>query len=363
MTKKRDFKRRVRQRQLRTGESYVTARRHVLASRPGAPADAEDTEAVTEAVTAAVTAPVPAGEAATDEPAPPPADAAREAIAADAPAMTPGAPEPAAAPPRPEGPISVVELVDVSDAARRFGLLCRVVMFPSLAERVPPARVLGRLRDLLVGTIGDPETSRLSAVALTGDKPEPRRRPVPNLEALRRLLQRARAGLGGTLEDGTLAFHVTDGDGMVPVLCALSVQDTTIELSVIDELVPERWEPLQPLVPGLGEHRPGGALEHALALVGSLPRLFVVHDGRRHVVTHDRFVIGRGEDTDLAIKDGMVSREHAAVLRRNRAYYLTDLGSAHGIFHKGMQIDHKRIDEGDVFEIAGHRIAFTFRDE
>src|SRR4051812_50146392 len=38
MTVKRDFKRRVRQRQARTGESYVTARRHMVASRPEDPA-------------------------------------------------------------------------------------------------------------------------------------------------------------------------------------------------------------------------------------------------------------------------------------------------------------------------------------
>src|SRR5436190_20117112 len=47
MTAKRDFKRRVRQRQARTGESYVTARRLTIASRPAndagraPPADAE----------------------------------------------------------------------------------------------------------------------------------------------------------------------------------------------------------------------------------------------------------------------------------------------------------------------------------
>jgi hypothetical protein len=34
MTDHRDFKRRVRDRQARTGESYMTARRHVLAQRP-----------------------------------------------------------------------------------------------------------------------------------------------------------------------------------------------------------------------------------------------------------------------------------------------------------------------------------------
>jgi hypothetical protein len=40
MTKKADFKQRVRTRMAKTGESYATARRHVLAEQPGVPAPA-----------------------------------------------------------------------------------------------------------------------------------------------------------------------------------------------------------------------------------------------------------------------------------------------------------------------------------
>src|SRR4051794_12813050 len=41
MTKKADFKQRVRARMSRTGESYATARSHILAEQPGLPADVE----------------------------------------------------------------------------------------------------------------------------------------------------------------------------------------------------------------------------------------------------------------------------------------------------------------------------------
>jgi hypothetical protein len=57
----------------------------------------------------------------------------------------------------------------------------------------------------------------------------------------------------------------------------------------------------------------------------------------------------RLEDRDLAIKDGNISRKHAAVIRRNGTFYIKDLGSTNGIDYKGMRIDNKRIDEGDVF--------------
>jgi len=61
--------------------------------------------------------------------------------------------------------------------------------------------------------------------------------------------------------------------------------------------------------------------------------------------------------------DGMVSRRHAAVLRRHGVHYLKDLGSTHGITYKGMRIDNKRIDEGDVFQIGDHELRFTYRSD
>ena len=56
---------------------------------------------------------------------------------------------------------------------------------------------------------------------------------------------------------------------------------------------------------------------------------------------------------NLVIKDGNISRRHAAIIRSNGAYYFKDVGSTNGIQHRGMRIDNKRIDEGDVFHMAG----------
>jgi hypothetical protein len=113
MTAKRNFKRRVRDRQLRTGERYTTARRRILAERAEAAPGPEPGSA-----------PVP------------------DTVAAPVPV-----------------PVLVIELLDVTDEAARPGLRCRVAMFrrwPS--ERVTAASVLTRLRDVLVGTAGDPST-------------------------------------------------------------------------------------------------------------------------------------------------------------------------------------------------------------
>ncbi|HEU4728047.1 MAG TPA: FHA domain-containing protein [Kofleriaceae bacterium] len=95
---------------------------------------------------------------------------------------------------------------------------------------------------------------------------------------------------------------------------------------------------------------------------GSGPTLFLIYNGQRYPVTKDQFIIGRGSKTsDLPIKDGNISRKHAAVIRRNGTFYIKDLGSTNGIDYKGMRIDNKRIDEGDVFHLCDYELRFTYR--
>jgi hypothetical protein len=227
MTAKRDLKRRVRQRQARTGEAYVTARRHVLAARTDAAETATaEAGAATEAETAEISA-----QPATAQPA-----TAETVMAKPATVETATAETAAVADPRATA-VPVTELLDVSEEARRVGLMCRVAMFPGLAERVEPASVLVRLRELLVETAGDSETLMLSSVALTGQPSRRPPQPQRGFEHVRPFVRRARAGLGGTLEDGSaVVFHVADRDGPVPIMCSLSEHDASLVLAAIDDL-------------------------------------------------------------------------------------------------------------------------------
>ena len=94
------------------------------------------------------------------------------------------------------------------------------------------------------------------------------------------------------------------------------------------------------------------------------PTLYLLYNGQRFPVVKDQFIIGRGSKTsDLAIKDGNISRKHAAVIRRNGTYYIKDLGSTNGIDYKGMRIDNKRIDEGDIFHLCDYELRFTYRGD
>ena len=95
---------------------------------------------------------------------------------------------------------------------------------------------------------------------------------------------------------------------------------------------------------------------------GSRPTLSVIFNGQKIPVTKDEFVIGRGSKTaDLPIKDGNISRRHAAVVFQGGAYYVKDLGSTNGIEFAGRRIDSKRIEEGDLVQICDYELRFTYR--
>ena len=95
---------------------------------------------------------------------------------------------------------------------------------------------------------------------------------------------------------------------------------------------------------------------------GSSAPLYLVFDNQKYRIDKDQFIIGRGsKSSDLPIKDGNISRKHAAVIRRNGTYFIKDLGSTNGIDFKGMRIDNKRIDEGDVFYLCDYELRFTYK--
>ena len=92
------------------------------------------------------------------------------------------------------------------------------------------------------------------------------------------------------------------------------------------------------------------------------PPVYLVFDNQKYRIDKDQFIIGRGsKSSDLPIKDGNISRKHAAVIRRNGTYFIKDLGSTNGIDFKGMRIDNKRIDEGDIFHLCDYELRFTYR--
>ncbi len=71
----------------------------------------------------------------------------------------------------------------------------------------------------------------------------------------------------------------------------------------------------------------------------------------------ERVTIGRNAQwTDIAIRDGNISRRHCAFIRRDDAWYFKDLGSTGGCHFEGMRVDNLRVVTGDVFHLADYEI-------
>jgi hypothetical protein len=90
--------------------------------------------------------------------------------------------------------------------------------------------------------------------------------------------------------------------------------------------------------------------------------LYVIFNGQKIPVNKDEFVIGRGsKSADLAIKDGNISRRHAAVVFQNGGYYMKDLGSTNGVEFEGQRVDSKLIEEGDHYRLCDYDLRFTYQ--
>lgn len=150
MTAKRDLKRRVRERQAHTGESYMTALRHVRNRRAG------ERESESEG----------------------------------------------------DGAVPVIEMIDVSEIAAALGIQCATLLSPTIAGRIDVATVLRQLRDALGATARDPAFAMMRAVVLRGEHPVA---PLVAGETHRRFMTRARAGIGGISEDGRMVALAVSG--------------------------------------------------------------------------------------------------------------------------------------------------------
>lgn len=83
--------------------------------------------------------------------------------------------------------------------------------------------------------------------------------------------------------------------------------------------------------------------------------------GTQKKVDKDIFIIGRSSKCDLVINSVKVSREHAIITRERGEYYIEDLGSANGTWHKGEKIEKMKIKDGDEIFICDEKFKFVLR--
>ena len=121
--------------------------------------------------------------------------------------------------------------------------------------------------------------------------------------------------------------------------------------------VPSRRPTARPAVtvpPPLPGRRPSDSIGRRM--------LVLQFNGERFPIEKDEFIIGRGARTaDLAIRDGNISRRHAAVVFHDGVYFMKDLGSTNGIEFAGQRVESKRIEEGDVYHICDYEFRFSYQ--
>ena len=101
---------------------------------------------------------------------------------------------------------------------------------------------------------------------------------------------------------------------------------------------------------------------HEVPVQIARPPLYVHFKGERIPIEKDEFVIGRGaRSSDLSIRDGNISRRHAAIVFHAGTYYIKDLGSTNGIEFQGRRVESKRIEDGDVVLLCDYELRFSYQ--
>jgi pSer/pThr/pTyr-binding forkhead associated (FHA) protein len=86
-----------------------------------------------------------------------------------------------------------------------------------------------------------------------------------------------------------------------------------------------------------------------------MPRLVVFTEEETWEVPLDdseAITIGRADDSDLVLERDLVSRRHAELARRGKAWRLRDLGSTNGTWYRGKRIEEVLLNDGDTFRIG-----------
>jgi len=74
--------------------------------------------------------------------------------------------------------------------------------------------------------------------------------------------------------------------------------------------------------------------------------------GAVYVITGARFLIGRGEDTDVMIADLKASRIHAELFLTQKGWVAKDKGSANGILHNSKTVREAVVRSGDMITLG-----------
>lgn len=97
-----------------------------------------------------------------------------------------------------------------------------------------------------------------------------------------------------------------------------------------------------------------------------MPRLYVVGgDGQifSFSITRNKVSIGRSRDNDICLSDNTVSRRHAEIIRKEKTYFLADLGSYNGTRVNGKAVQTASLKHKDNIQIGLSTLTFLEKSD
>ncbi len=85
-------------------------------------------------------------------------------------------------------------------------------------------------------------------------------------------------------------------------------------------------------------------------------------EGMEYPLTKACTIIGRDRTADIALKDSLVSRQHAAILYKDNLFLLKDLESTNGTVLNGNMIQQAHLQNRDKFRVGDTTIEFILED-
>lgn len=91
---------------------------------------------------------------------------------------------------------------------------------------------------------------------------------------------------------------------------------------------------------------------------GKLIVIYGTDLGRQYRLGPERLLIGRIHRSDILIEDSSVSREHAAIERKDGRFILEDLKSTNGTLINGESVDVRVLNHGDKIRVGNTVLQF-----
>lgn len=144
----------------------------------------------------------------------------------------------------------------------------------------------------------------------------------------------------------TRCGHRNPPDSKFCSKCGFSLQDETTVTLTPAEIEDETGEEIR--IP-LGQLTEG----QALLVVRRGPNA-----GSQFLIEKDVTTAGRHPESDLFLDDVTVSRRHAEVRRKDRRFFIHDMGSLNGTYVNRNRVESTELADGDEIQIGKFKLVF-----